>query len=260
MIRKLWLAAVLAALVGCATASPSLPPPPVHANGGVLWRIISTQCLPGQARGDPAPCVLVSTGEDAAKGFVVLKDREGVAQHLLMPSDRITGIEDPKILAPGATNYFRAAWDARRFTNARLPRPLARDETSVAVNSIYGRSQDQLHLHVDCLAAGVRDALKADAGQIGTRWSRRRFLLNGHPYWARRIGGDDLGPDPFRLLADEMPGAARAMGAWTLVLAGAGDPSGGFYLLADRADPAAHNPASGEELQDHKCAGVAAQP
>jgi CDP-diacylglycerol pyrophosphatase len=45
------------------------------------------------------------------------------------------------------------------------------------------------------------------------------------------------------------------MGAWTLALAGAvrADGSMGFYLLADRANPAAGDPGSAEDLQDHAC-------
>ena len=62
--------------------------------------------------------------------------------------------------------------------------------------------------------------------------------------------------DPFRVLAHGMPGAAKDMAAWTLVLAGATFEGGkpGFVLLAGRADPAHGDFASGEELQDHECA------
>ena len=251
---------------GCATPHPTLPllpPPPMHANGGTLWTIISTQCVPGQLQhNDPKPCALVSLDGGLRRGFVLLKDRQGVAQHLLMPADKITGIEDPQLLAPDRPNYFAEAWKARRFVEERLGHPLAREDVSVAVNSIYGRSQDQLHLHVDCLASGVRDALKADAPQIGASWSDRSFNLNGHPYRIRRLPAAALErTDPFRLLARDVPDAAANMGAWTLVLVGettGGAP--GFYLITTRADPAHGERASGEDLQDHACAGLTAPP
>jgi hypothetical protein len=157
-----------------------------------------------------------------------------------MPSARITGIEDPKLLELGATNYFAMAWEQRGRVSAKLGRVLTRDETSVAVNSIYGRSQDQLHLHIDCLDAGVHEQLKALGRQIGTEWSRTRIRLGKHADWARRLESDELKLDPFRLLVDTMPGARAEMGAWTLVLAGETGADGrpGFYLLANRADPA----------------------
>ena len=47
-----------------------------------------------------------------------------------------------------------------------------------------------------------------------------------------------------------------------LVLVGAvrSDGAPGFYLLADRADPARGDKASGEELQDHDCRIAGAAP
>jgi CDP-diacylglycerol pyrophosphatase len=258
--RPLVALALLAALLAsCVAQIPNrglVPPPPVHKNGLALWVIISTLCVPGQVQhGNPSPCALVSLEGGQEKGFVLLKDRAGVSQYLLMPTARITGIEDPKLLAPGATNYFARAWDERGLVSAKLGRPLPRDETSVAVNSIYGRSQDQLHLHIDCLDAGVHEQLKALGRQIGTEWSRTRIRLGKHAYWARRLDGEELRADPFRLLADTMPGARSEMGAWTLVLVGERGADGrpGFYLFAGRADPAHGEDASGEVLQDHDC-------
>lgn len=258
--RSLAALALLASLLaGCAAQVPTqglMPPPPVHRNGLALWVIISTLCVPGQMqRGGPAPCSVVSLDGGQEKGIVLLKDRAGVAQYLLMPTARVTGIEDPKLLAPGVTNYFERAWEERGLVSAKLGRPLPRDETSIAVNSIYGRSQDQLHLHIDCLDAAIRGQLQAVGRQIGPKWSKTPIRLGRHAYWARRLDGDTLRVDPFRLLADTMPGARGEMGAWTLVLVGETGPAGrpGFYLLANRADPAHGEPASGEVLQDHAC-------
>ena len=251
------LAALLGVLVAACTMTGPLPPPPVHPNGQVLWGLIHDKCVPDQRdHGAPAPCALVSLEAGEAHGFVVLKDRTGVAQHLVMPTARITGIEDPLILAPDATNYFAAAWPERRFVEDRLGHPLRRDQLSVAVNSIYGRSQDQLHLHLDCIDAAVGSAVQAGAPAAAARWPAAALTLKGHAYRVRWISGE--APDaanPFDLVAREAPGASRAMGAWTLVLVGATRADGalGFYLLADRADPATGDMASGEDLQDHSC-------
>jgi CDP-diacylglycerol pyrophosphatase len=242
-----------ATLTACAGVRAPLPPPPVHANGGTLWRIISTQCLPGQLeRHDPSPCAKVSLDGGQAHGFVLLKDRDGVAQYLLMPTARITGIEDPAILAPDAANYFARAWDEREVTPRRLGRPLAAADLSVAVNSIYGRSQDQLHLHIDCLDRTVAAALRQAAVPHDGDWAAHRVTLHGHAYRIRWLAADQLAStNPFELLADSLPNARREMAAWTIALVGA--PEGGLYLLADRVHPAAGDRASAEELQDHDC-------
>jgi CDP-diacylglycerol pyrophosphatase len=244
-----------ALLAACTPSRPVLPPPPIHANGGVLWHIVHDLCMADRAA--PKPCVELSVSDGVEHGYAVLKDQTGIAQYLVMPTQHITGIEDGRILAPDATNYFAAAWRARQLVEDRLGVPLPRDDIGIAVNSIYGRSQDLLHLHVDCLRSDVRDALRREASRVGTRWSQRRLWLAGHRYRAIRIDGDEPGAaNPFKLLAEGLAVPPSDMGAWTLVLAGANFAGGrpGFLLVAARADPAKGESASGEILQDHMCA------
>lgn len=258
-IRLLGLGLALT-LAGCATTGPVLPPAPVHANGQALWHIVHDQCVPDQRdHGSPAPCTAVTLAPDEARGFVVLKDKTGASQYLVMPTHLITGIEDAQLRAPGTIDYFAEAWKVRGLVGERLGVALPRDDLGVAVNSIYGRTQDLLHLHVDCLRADVRDRLKQARAGIGYRWSRRQVLtLAGQPYHVVRIDGETLaGMDPFRRLAKELQVPVADMGAWTLVLAGATfeNDRPGFFLAAGRADPVRGDKASGEDLQDHDCAG-----
>jgi CDP-diacylglycerol pyrophosphatase len=219
----------------------------------VLWHIVHDRCVPNEAQhGDPAPCALV----DLAQGYVVLKDIVGATQFLLLPTARISGIESPALLAPGAPDYFEDAWEARRFTEARASAPLTRADLSLAVNSVFGRTQNQLHIHIDCLRQDVRDALTRHLGALGDAWAPFPVPLAGERYIARRLLAPTLaGANPFLMLARSSPEVRANMGDYTLVVAGAafaGKP--GFVLLADRADRAAGNFGSGEELQDHECA------
>jgi len=244
-------------LSGCAAVSATLPPPPLHPDGQKLWQIVNGRCVPGQiASGDPAPCTTVSVATGVERGYALLKDRVGAGQFLLMPTTLISGIEAPALVRTDSPNYFTPAWQAGRFVAAAFDKPLAREDIGVAVNSQYGRTQDLLHLHVDCLRLDVRDALKRSSLRIGWRWSRGPVLA-GHRYYAVRVDGDDVvKANPFTLLVRGMHVASNDMGAWTLVLAGArfaGRP--GFVLLAARADPANGYDGSGEQLQDHDCGG-----
>jgi CDP-diacylglycerol pyrophosphatase len=248
-------------LLACAPPSlagdPVLPPPPPHPNGQVLWHIVHDQCVPDElAHGQAAPCAEVDVTKGVDHGFAVLKDKHGQEQYLLMPTEDITGIEDRRVLAPDAVNYFAAAWTARSLVEARLGHPAPRQDMAVSVNSIYGRSQDLLHLHIDCLAPTTIAALSAAAPRLSSHWSREPLSLDGHPYLALALAGEDLKANPFALLARGVPGAAAHMGAWTLVLAGARGQGGApiFVLLASQADPLMGRFASGEELQDHDCA------
>jgi CDP-diacylglycerol pyrophosphatase len=252
------LIALALLLVACGARSPGapgLPPPPPHPNGQVLWRIVHGQCVPDEQKaGRPDPCIAVTLAAGEARGYAVLKDKHGAEQYLVMPTIDITGIEDARLLAPGAPNYFVDAWASKPFVDHLIGKPMPRQDMAVSVNSLYGRSQDLLHLHVDCLTPESQAALAADAPKTTAHWSRTPFILDGHPYYAMRLMGEAPPANPFDLLAQGIPGARADMGAWTLVLAGAdfgGHP--GFILLANRADPLHGDFGSGEELQDHDC-------
>jgi CDP-diacylglycerol pyrophosphatase len=222
-------------------------------NPDALWQIVHDRCVPGQqAHGSPAPCTLV----DLAGGYVVLKDRDGVTQYLLIPTAKVTGIEDPAVLAPGAPNYFDAAWKQRGLVDTAARQTLPEADIALTINSEYGRTQNQLHIHIDCMRPDVVAALHAHGTSVGTAWAPFPIPLAGQPYIARRIGGADLSTgNPFALLADGVPGARADMGKWTLAVASdATAAAPDLILLAGHVDLAAGDRGSAEELQDHACA------
>lgn len=228
-------------------------------DSNALWRIVSGQCVTHERnRGTPAPCEQVDLRPGA--GFAVLKDRVGVAQYLLIPTRRISGVESPLLLATGSPNYWAFAWRARSAVEARLHRKLARNQVALAINSAYARSQNQLHIHIDCIRPDVLRRLCRRAPDIGPHWAPLGVTLRGHPYWAMRVRGTNLGEkDPFKLLARRLPQAREHMDHRTLVVVGAtfAPHSNGFILLTDQVDLSAGDWASGEELLDHTC-GISA--
>lgn len=225
------------------------------ADPNALWDIVHDRCVPDQQQqGVPAPCALVDLDAGEEKGFAVLKDLVGERQFLLIPTGRVTGIESPEILAPDAPNYFEAAWRARSFVDGQAGFTLPRDWVSLAINSEAVRTQDQLHIHVDCVRVDVAEALGRHAADIGPAWAPFPVPLVAHRYSAIAVEGEDLaGVNPFQLLADGVPGARADMGSQTLVVVGAYLPGGqpGFVILADHVDVASGDTAGGEALQDH---------
>jgi CDP-diacylglycerol pyrophosphatase len=223
-----------------------------------LWHIVHDRCVPQQEHsGNPAPCVRV----DLKNGYALLKDKVGVAQYLLLPTAAISGIESPALLLKNVPEYWRYAWEARDLISQRLRRKLRRDEIALAVNSAYGRSQNQLHIHIDCISPKTRSALLLHSSTIGTDWAALSVKLNGHNYRARRIYSTDLrNVNPFLLLLQEHE-AQNNMSAMTLVIVGVKFENGneGFILLADTANLLHGDRGSGEELLDHTCA-VASTP
>jgi CDP-diacylglycerol pyrophosphatase len=231
--------------IGCAHA----------ANPDALWNIVSTQCVPDQAQhGDPNPCASV----DLKDGYVILKDIRGRTQYLLIPTDRVIGIESPYLLAPGTPNYLAYAWGERGYVERAAGRALTRSAISLAINSAKARSQNQLHIHIDCIRPDVHEVLGRDLAMIGDSWAPlSEPLVGGHHYRAMRVLADTLeGANPFALLADGVPGARADMGKENLVVVGAEFAAGqpGFIILNSQVDPSTDNAAGGEELQDHDCA------
>ncbi len=239
------VAALLAVLVTVVCAAPV-----AAADPNALWTIVNGQCVPDQQRSaDPAPCAQVDVGG----GYAVLKDLVGKTQFLLIPTERVDGIESPQIVAADAPNYFADAWRARSFVEQRAGRGLPRDWMSLAINSAPERTQNQLHIHVDCVRADVRATLASHADDIGATWAEFPEPLAGQRYRAMAVWAQELDAvNPFRLLADGLtPG--DTMGAQTLAVLGiiAADGRPGFVLLAGRADATSPGSGSSEDLQDH---------
>ncbi|MBB5877238.1 CDP-diacylglycerol diphosphatase [Xanthomonas sp. 3498] len=253
----LFLAALLA---GCASM-PS--PPPVadspaahdpHAHDRQrLWRLLSTRCLPqARAGADPAPCSEVHA--DPGQRYALMKDLHGAYQYLLIPTVPVSGIEDPRARSAAAPNWLGLAWQARSRVADALGRPLPHDLASLTINPPSARSQDQLHIHIDCLAPQVRDQLQAMRASIGPAWAPLPRPLHGHAYRAMRVEGEELDANPLTLLARNLPPQQR-MAQQTLAVVGADfDGRPGFVLLAATARPG--DGVGAEELQDHECTGV----
>ncbi|WP_114192942.1 CDP-diacylglycerol diphosphatase [Edaphovirga cremea] len=223
-------------------------PHPSHPD--VLWHILSEQCLPNQrATGKPLPCAQV----DEPAGFVVLKDRNGPLQYLLIPSAKITGMESPQLLKVETPNFFSLAWQARHFMAEKRGMPIDDSNISLAINSEWGRTQNQLHIHISCLLPEVKNQLSAQAGQLSYRWQPLPEKLRGHAYLARRVSAQELNTKgAFRLLAEGVPQARENMGHFGLAMTVV--PGGEFLLLASQRNLLTLNLASVEEIQDHRCA------
>ena len=181
---------------------------------------------------------------------------------MLFRSARTTGIESPALLAADAPNYFADAWAARLYVEAALHAVQPREVLSMVVNSAHGRSQDQLHIHLDCIRPEVHDALQHLLPTITSQWHTLSEPLppHQHIYQAMWVEGEALSINPFQALANALP-AGDSMALHSLAVVGAYSPQGkpGFILLSGRVDPARDDRGSGDELQDPDCA-IAVRP
>ena len=178
---------------------------------------------------------------------MILKDRRGESQLLLVATARRWGMEDPHIEAGDEPNYFEEAWSARRCVADANGQPAPDSEIGIVINSKYGRSDGQLHLHIDLLKPGIADELHQRFPHPGGVYKKRNetasFFYGGHPYAIAHyetLHGHNLFADLQHSLqrGDEMANHS------IMVIE---DPAGGFFVLNDRAHGT--DRAGGEELQ-----------
>lgn len=220
-------------------------------NSDALWQIVSEKCLPHQqSGGEPAPCQRV----DQRHRYIMLKDMHGPLQYLLIPIDRITGIESPRLLQSATPNYLALAWNERTLLAQRRGSPIDDRVLSLAINSQYGRTQNQLHIHISCLRSDVRQQLDQLTPQLNGRW--QSITLRKHRYWLRALTPDELTrQSAFIRLADERPEARSEMGKYGLALAELSD--GRLVLMEIERNWLLLNSGSAEEVQDHACQLIA---
>ena len=235
----------------------NLPHSASAANRDELWVVVHDICVPAyQSIGIAFPCSEVSIADGLERGFAVLQAPSSAAHVIVVPTIRISGIESPALQSENAPNYWEAAWDARRFVEQGARRQLLRDQIGMAINAAASRSQDQLHIHVSCIAPVIADFLCRHQAEIHGAWSPLRAQLAGHKFLAMKIETENLAQvDPFKLIRG-LPSNKLSIGRQTLAVIGATFRNGksGFYLLTNDSDASPKKIVSAEALLDDKCA------
>ena len=228
------------------------------AGRGLLWRVVQTCMANHYVTGGAFPCLQVDTADGATTGYAVLRAPLEDTHVILTPTVRTTGIEDGRLRTADAPDYFQDAWNIRHFVTDGLTRRPARDDLAMAINSRPGRSQDQLHIHVDCIRTVVKQSLRRQMASLRTGdWTQISVLPHAPRYWALALAKDDLaGVNVFNLVADGLKIDPARMDQTTIVVAGseAVDNRAGFIVLARQRVPNSVDEAHGEALLNHSCA------
>lgn len=207
----------------------------VPGQSAALWMIVDARCNQGWA---PVPGIECH----AERGVALVKAQCGASRYLLVPLARRTGVESPELLDDSEPDYFAQAWAERERVIAASGRAAAgSDELGLAVNSRWGRSQDQLHIHIDRVHPQVRHAIRQWQLDGATRPDIELF---GHAYRIVHRTGFAR-PTPFQLAGAAGEPAARREGN---TIAAVGDGDAGVYLLFGHADPERRDPGHAEEI------------
>jgi CDP-diacylglycerol pyrophosphatase len=226
------------------------------ADSDSLWREVHEKCVPHWvASHDPSPCEQILTPNGSENGVAILKDKYKESHFLAIATSRISGIESPALEGPAAPHLFEAAWEARRLVFDKLGEVLPRDNVGLAINSALRRSQDQVHIHIDCLKPEARDTVLKRAAEIGSEWSEEFFVVDA-PYRARRIEALDLTHiNPFDLVAEYLRSHGQELHRASIVVMGVGAEGNkpGFIVLFGLADESHFAFGHGENLLDIGC-------
>lgn len=262
--RTFWVSfAVVAALTASLPAAAQRPhqkqtqasegstySPEINSGRDALRQIVQQQCVVNWTqKHDPSPCerVFLPDSDPESSGYAVLADRKGGAHYLLIPTQTMAGIESSELLDPDTPNYFAEAWHARDLITKFVGHAVPRTAIGLAVNTAHSRTQDQFHIHIECLRQEVFDSLHAATDKIGDTWAP--LVVAGSTYQAQRITADGLdGANPFELLAKLGPEVLHHMGDYTLVVAGMQYQSGPGFVILTGTGP------TGELLLDGTCA------
>lgn len=261
MARSWAVGAALAATLGTGIATAASPGrlaarfARVVAPRDLLWRVDQACRADAALTGSAFPCLSVTAGRGGASGYAVLRPPLGGRHLVVVPTARVVGIEAGIAGAGDGGVAARAAWRERAAVDP-AGRGAGWSWTGIAVNSALTRSQDQLHVHVGCVAPSVRAGLAARLGDIPEgRWLRAGFVIDGHPFWARRATAAELAGADLVAMVGEVGDLARAPGRAVFAAVGVGDGrDGDAVLLAGESDPRLdRGQFTSEHLLDYGC-------
>jgi CDP-diacylglycerol pyrophosphatase len=207
-----------------------------------LWSL--AQCCAKNLNSNPG-CRYYSKADQ----FIILKDNSPKKpdSYMIIPTAKITGIEDKEIFDRPFVDFWAYGW---REAKTYIGKPAA--DTALAINSIDGRTQNQLHIHISCVRPDVAQTLARNSARIGSEPAAAVQLAvgpAGNIYRVIRVRSLTGADSPYGLVA-AMPGAKADMAAQSIAVIGSTIP-GSYFVLDTTANGA--NRGSAEELLDQYC-------
>jgi CDP-diacylglycerol pyrophosphatase len=201
---------------------------------GALRTVVRACALTYKTIGVALPCLAVNQGDEGRPGYVVIRAPDRTTHIIVVPIAAIDGIEDHRLLKPPAGEYWRAALAARSYvvSAARLPVVLSR--VALAINSELTRSQDQLHIHAECVRPEIAASLFGQKRVVGIGWTRSQRVVAGTYPYLQTITSDQIASgNLFEILASVPGGRAGTSGVTALLVEDPAQPSR-FILAAQR--------------------------
>lgn len=210
-----------------------------------LWKNVQERCLvpPTPSHTD---CVIV----DRTQGFVLYKDMIGASHYLVIPDQAVAGVDDPRVWKDSQRNAWAFGWQARDVVGKAVGHALPDTLLGLAINARASRSQDQLHIHLDCISERARDFLAN--GDIGTQW--RDLSFNGKSVRAMLIPADQpsLSVNPFGLVRQDVGGDIADRGVFMAYVKPASGTAG-FVVVDEPVDKVRGSNGHASDFLDRGC-------
>lgn len=233
------------------------------ARSDALWMVTQDLCMTNyHYRRDPAPCQQIYQPQGKERGFSILQNPRYKYHFILVPVQAMSGIESIALSRKGRTDYFGYAWLMRYRLMSTWGATVPDDMLGLAINSAFGRSQNQLHIHLTCLREDVRRQLQAERPYIDEQWRPLPDRLLKHTWYARRVMQPAaMGIYPIASVAREFHLSSPQLADYGVALVPttfSGEK--GFILLTTRRGWDKGNRASVESLLDKRCEILTAPP
>ena len=212
-----------------------LPPRP-----DTLWGV--AQCCERSLTGDVGCRVY-----DKKDGYVIIKDNSvrKPQSYLIIPTSRVTGIEDGLVSRPPVVDFWQYGWGQSRTYPGY---PVA--DTGMAINSEQGRTQNQLHIHISCVRPDVKKALEqAPIGFFPAQPITLRLPPHDNLYRATKVTSLAGAQSPF-LVFQADPQVKEDRGRQSIAVVGSSTADQYFVLDTQSRDG---KPGHAEELLEQTC-------
>ncbi|WER48472.1 CDP-diacylglycerol diphosphatase [Cupriavidus sp. WKF15] len=214
-----------------------------------LWQHVQERCLVPE-RERHADCAVV----DRERGLVLYKDALGPSHYLVIPDHKVTGVDDPALWESGTGNQWAFGWEARDIVSKAIGKRVPDNLVGLAVNSRASRSQDQLHIHLDCIGEAARAFIADHAGQASEGWAEFRF--QGKPVRAVLIPSSDdtLRFNAFDAVRTSLPQTGRVTDRGVFVTyVSRQDGRSGFLVVDQPVDAASGSTGHASDFLDRAC-------
>jgi CDP-diacylglycerol pyrophosphatase len=248
-LAKLPIVVILTTLLAFAGAAIAL-----HRQA--LWQVIRVCVASSELFGAAFPCRQIDLAVGNERGVAIVQPPL-LNDLIVVPTRKVTGVEDAFLQSLDAPNYFAAAWRTRALLRSPDGREPDWGEVGLVVNPVVGRSQDQLHIHVGCLFPGVQSALANVAPKVPVAtWAKLPEVVPHIAFWGTRVAKSTLeGVEPFRLAAEALSDRVTERGKLTLMVAGVRVAGADEFLILASYAGAPHSwwPVGSENLIDTRC-------